>query len=170
MTSPIQIDPDLVLREATNEDSTNVKELVISVLEEYGLQHDLSNTDADLFNIFNSYQKEGGYFCVIEKQGKILGSGGIFYLTASKCELRKMYLVPAIRGKGLGKFLLEHLLFKAKLLGFTYVSLETASVLKEAISLYKRYGFTEVTAKHLSCRCDQAYELSLSSISESPAS
>jgi hypothetical protein len=39
--------------------------------------------------------------------------------------------------------------------------LETASALKEAIALYKSYGFAEYTPDHLSSRCDQAYMLEL---------
>ncbi|OHB80176.1 MAG: hypothetical protein A2Z25_02330 [Planctomycetes bacterium RBG_16_55_9] len=77
------------------------------------------------------------------------------------CELRKMYLHKAYRGKGLGRCLLEDALTRAKQLGFKTMVLETASVLKEAISLYKSYGFVEYTPDHLSSRCDQAYSLTL---------
>jgi putative acetyltransferase len=72
-----------------------------------------------------------------------------------------MYLRRSYRGKGWGKFLLEHALAEASQLGFTRMVLETASVLKEAINLYKSYGFTEYQPQHLSSRCDQAYMLEL---------
>ena len=159
------LEPGFVFREASNEDSAGISELVFNVLKEYGLKPDPNDTDADLLQIFDSYQKQGGFFCLIEKQGRILGCAGIYNLSASKCELRKMYLHPSIRGKGIGKFLLEQMLSKAKELRFSKMTLETASVLKEAISLYKRYGFVKVTTDHLSCRCDQAYELNLNTIS-----
>ena len=161
----MELEPGYIFREAGNEDSPGIRDLVFNVLEEYGLKPDPNETDADIFQVYDSYQKQGGYFCLIEKGGETLGSVGIFYLSASKCELRKMYLHPSIRGKGMGKFLLEHMILKAKELGFSKITLETASVLKEAISLYKRYGFVKVTTDHLSCRCDQAYELNLNTIS-----
>jgi putative acetyltransferase len=72
-----------------------------------------------------------------------------------------MYLHKVHRGKGLGKFLLEDALSKARQLGFEKMILETASVLKEAIALYKSYGFKEFMPDHLSSRCDQAYRLEL---------
>jgi putative acetyltransferase len=72
-----------------------------------------------------------------------------------------MYLRRAYRGKGLGKFLLEDALARAKKMGFERMVLETASVLTEAIGLYTSYGFVEYHADHLSRRCDQAYELKL---------
>ena len=72
-----------------------------------------------------------------------------------------MYLHRDHRAKGLGKRLLEHALAEARRLGFQTITLETASVLKEAIRLYERYGFQPCTPAHLSCRCDQAYSLKL---------
>jgi len=41
------------------------------------------------------------------------------------------------------------------------VTLETASVLTEAIGLYRSYGFVEYQPDHLSSRCDQAFVLQL---------
>ena len=95
------------------------------------------------------------------EDGEIIGAYGLCPIDEQTCELRKMYLHKAYRGKGLGKFLLEDALSKAGELGFGKVTLETASVLKEAISLYKSYGFVEYNPQHLSSRCDQAYRLEL---------
>jgi putative acetyltransferase len=61
------------------------------------------------------------------------------------------------RGKGLGRTLLEDALRQAEKLGFSVVTLETASVLREAIALYRKYGFEPYASSHLSARCDQAY-------------
>ncbi len=72
-----------------------------------------------------------------------------------------MYSLPDQRGKGLGKKLLDFIFTKAKELNFERMVLETASPLKEAISLYQKYGFTEYKPEHLSDRCDQAFETSL---------
>jgi len=155
------------LREAGNEDSEEIKNLVFRVLREYGLEPDPDSTDSDLIQIHDSYQKRGGYFVVLEKGLKILGCAGIYFLNASECELRKMYLDPSIRGKGMGRFLLEQMLSKAINLGFSKMRLETASKLKEAISLYNRYGFKQVSSEHISCRCDQVYVLDLKENSQS---
>jgi putative acetyltransferase len=72
-----------------------------------------------------------------------------------------MYLRRDYRAKGLGRQLLEHALAEARRLGFGTITLETASVLKEAIRLYECYGFKPYVPTHLSCRCDQAYTLEL---------
>jgi putative acetyltransferase len=150
------------LRPANNKDCEKIANLVYDVLKEYNLKPDPEATDADLKDIEHSYFERGGTFYVLEeKDGSIIGAYGLYRLEKQTCELRKMYLHSAYRGKGLGKFLLDSALSKASHLGFNRIILETASVLKEAISLYKSYGFIEYEPEHLSSRCDQAYILEL---------
>ena len=150
------------LRPASNKDGRKITELVYGVLREYGLEPDGACTDADLKDIERSYFERGGAFYVLEEQGgPIIGAYGLYPVDERTCELRKMYLRSSYRGKGLGKLLLEDALAEARRMGFERVTLETASVLKEAIALYKSYGFVEYEPEHLSSRCDQAYVLEL---------
>lgn len=149
------------IRNANNNDSEAVKSLVFAVLKEYGLEPDSNATDKELEDIEQSYFRNGGYFGVVEESGVVVATVGIYRESATTCELRKMYSAPSIRGRGLGKKLLEFSLSKAKDLGFSRIVLETASPLKEAIALYVKYGFVEYKPNHISLRCDQAYELYL---------
>jgi putative acetyltransferase len=150
------------LRPATNADCRPVMNLVYAVLGEYQLQPDPACTDADLKDIEQSYLQRGGVFYVLEDQdGSVIGSYGLYPLQPGTCELRKMYLHRDYRGRGLGRRLLEDALTNARRLGFARMTLETASVLKEAIRLYESYGFTPYQPDHLSARCDQAYMLTL---------
>ena len=158
----MQEDPWPRLRPANNRDCEKVTELVCSVLKEYNLKPDPACTDDDIKDIEHSYFERGGAFYVLEeKDGSIIGAYGLYPVDKATCELRKMYLYSSYRSKGLGKLLLEDALSKARQMGFKRMNLETASVLKEAISLYKSYGFVEYSAEHLSSRCDQAFILEL---------
>ena len=155
-------EPTPRLRRASNKDREEVTRLVYGVLREYGLEPDLGATDADLADIERSYFARGGTFLVLEDQdGSIIGAYGLYPIENQTCELRKMYLHRSHRGKGLGKSLLDCALAEARKLGFKRITLETASVLKEAIALYESYGFAEYEPDHLSTRCDQAYILEL---------
>ena len=150
------------LRLANNKDCDNIADLVYGILREYNLKPDPACTDADIKDIESSYFGRSGTFFVLETEdGSIIGAYGLYPVEEHTCELRKMYLHKAHRGKGLGKFLLEDALSKARQLGFERMVLETASVLKEAIVLYKSYGFVEYNPQHMSSRCDQAYLLEL---------
>ena len=150
------------LRPANNNDCDDIAGLVYGILGEYDLKPDPACTDADIKDIEYSYFGRGGTFFVLETEdGSIIGAYGLYLVDKQTCELRKMYLHKAHRGKGLGKLLLEDALSKARQLGFERMILETASVLKEAIVLYKSYGFIEYNPQHMSSRCDQAYLLEL---------
>ncbi|UCG46376.1 MAG: GNAT family N-acetyltransferase [Phycisphaerales bacterium] len=150
------------LRPANNKDRRAIKKLVYEVLEEYGLMPDPDATDADINDIDSAYFKRGGVFYVLEESdGAAIGCYGLYPLGHQACELRKMYLVRAHRGKGLGRFMLEEALARARRMEFTTVVLETASVLKEAIDLYESYGFRQYEPEHISSRCDRAYRLEL---------
>jgi len=155
--------PDLRLRCAENGDGSAIEGLVFAVLEEYGLTPDPEGIDADLRDIESSYRRRGGAFQVLEEpSGRILGCVGLLPIDRATCELRKMYLAREARGRGLGRRLLESALAQAKDLGFQRVTLETASVLVQAIALYKANGFVRYAPEHMSKRCNEAYFLDLS--------
>ena len=156
--------PDLALRPATNADCRAVTDLIVGILAVYGLSPDHSTTDVDLTDLEGFYHKMGGCFDVLVEQGsgRIIGTVGLHPMDARSTELRKMYLDTAFRGRGLGRFLLDHALAEARRRKFQRVVLETATVLKEALQLYRSAGFQPCEAMHPAAkRCDMTMELFL---------
>jgi len=152
----------LTIRPASNNDLEAIVKLVFGVLREFGLQPDPSATDADLQDIEANYLQRGGLFEVIEdRDGKLVGSVGVFPIDENICELRKMYFVPEIRGLGLGGYILQRAVNQAKKLGYRRMVLETSSKLAAANRLYLRFGFQPFAADHLTPRADQSYGLDL---------
>ncbi len=139
-----------------------MKSLVFSVLCEYGLAPDPDGTDADLRDLEGHYTARGGAFDVlVDAAGGIVGCVGLQRIDPVTCELRKMYLAKAVRGRGLGRRLLDHALARARVLGFRRVVLETNTVLVEAIALYRSQGFVPYRAERVSARCNETYALDL---------
>ena len=152
---------NISIRSATNADCERVQNLVFGALREYGLQPDLCRTDTDIADIEAAYINRGGVVELLEDEnGNLLGTVGLYPITDEKSELRKMYLAKDFRGKDYGKNTLHRMIEKAKSLGYRQLYLETAGVLKEAVGLYKSFGFCETEEKHTP-RCDQAYYLDL---------
>ncbi len=150
------------IRAAEPADAAAVRALVFGTLAEYGLTADPAGTDADLTDLMGHYAELGGAFEVLTgPDGGVVGSVGLAPYGNGRCELRKMYLAPAARGRGMGRRLLTHALVRAAGLGFRRVELETAGVLREAVGLYTAAGFREFVSEHLSPRCDRAYYLDL---------
>ena len=166
MTSADATCPEILarhtIRHANNNDCEGVLALVSSVLAEYGLQSDPKKTDADLQDIEANYQRRGGVFEVIEdREQQLVGSMGLYPLDQTACELRKMYLIPKLRGSGVGKYLLRRAIKLARELGFKRMDLETSSKLEAANHLYAQIGFQPTVLLHPSARADQAYTLDL---------
>jgi len=152
---------EIVIRPASNADCERVQTLVFGVLREYGLAPDLSGTDRDIADIEAHYIRRGGVFEIIEDEnGELLGTVGLYPMTKETVELRKMYFSKKLRGKGFGKKTLQRMIETAREMGFKKIYLETATVLKEAVALYEKFGFEPSDEKHTP-RCDAAYFLDL---------
>ena len=152
------------LREAMADDAGAIRAVVAAVMSEYGLSSDLDGNDGDLRDFIAVYNERGGSFRVVTSiEGDIVGCGGLYPIDEQQAEIRRMYLLPQARGLGIGRKLLEDLISLAKERHFERVVLETASVLKEAIALYRNRGFVPVVHAGGALRqCDQAYALQLS--------
>jgi putative acetyltransferase len=96
-------------------------------------------------HLFEEFKVDRSIYFVAEFDGKIAGGSGVYptaNLPAGTCELVKLYLSPAARGKGIGKLLLEKCIDAARELGYSKMYLETMPELKIAIPMYERSGFT----------------------------
>jgi len=151
----------LSIRSATNEDGDEVRALVFGVLREFGLEPETEGIDSDLDDIEANYIDRGGTFEVlVDDQGAVLGTVGLFPLGAGEVELRKMYFQASLRGQGIGRKLLSRTVGHAKELGYRRIVLETASVLEAAIALYSSFGFKVMEGGHAE-RCDLFFYLDL---------
>lgn len=88
--------------------------------------------------------REGVAFFVIRDDDVPAGCGGIQLFGAEYGELKRMYVRPSHRGRGLGKRMVEHLTQYAIEHGVALLRLETGIHQREAISLYERVGFTHI--------------------------
>lgn len=153
---------EFTIRPANNGDGEAIRALVFSILREFGFSPDATGTDADLDDLEAFYNRAGGAFDVLtDSAGRIVGTVGLFPLKGGVCELRKMYLAPECRGRGMGRRLLHHAVTRARELGFTRIELETATVLETARRMYESFGFRPFTPCLMPSRCDRAYYLDL---------
>ena len=96
-------------------------------------------------HLYELFQQEKGIYHVATIKDQILGGGGIVHTTGlavDTCELVKLYLAPAARGKGIGKALMQQCLDEAKNAGYKKVYLETMPELISAIPMYEQFGFS----------------------------
>lgn len=149
---------DFIIRNWQEKDRTLASQVISSVLSEYGLPWQPEAADKDVLNIQEYYLKTGGEFWVIEQEYQIVGTAAYYPINRGEkaVEIRKMYLLPKVRGLGLGKFLLQQLETVIALRGFEQIWIETASILTEAVKLYESNGYLPTTGVETS-RCDLVY-------------
>lgn len=135
----------VLIRPVQPTDNPFLSAIIKNTLAEFGANHPGTvyydpTTDA----LFELFQTKGATYFVAELNGEIVGGGGIYPtdgLPEDTCELVKMYLLPAARGTGLGRTIIEKCLAMAKENGYQQVYLETMPELKQALNVYSKFGF-----------------------------
>ena len=69
---------------------------------------------------------------------------GIKYFDPGICELKRMYVRPAFRNRGLGRQLCELMFQEAQQRGYEKMYLDTMPGLASAVRMYRGFGFYEI--------------------------
>lgn len=85
-----------------------------------------------------------GVFLVVRDEGRAVGCGGVCRFDETRAELKRMYVVPEARGRGLGRLLLVALEDEARRLGYDGIVLETGDRQPEALGLYESAGYERI--------------------------
>ena len=82
-------------------------------------------------------------FWIIEVMGETLGCIALQELDPAHGEIKSMHVLESVRGTGLARQLVQHVLVEAKQRGYLRLSLETGSMeaFKPARTLYASFGF-----------------------------
>ncbi len=85
-----------------------------------------------------------GAFVIAYLDDVAVGCGAVRRLDEMTAELKRMYVDPTVRGRGIGRRLVEALEREAQQLGVTRVVLETGARLAPAIRLYQGTGYARI--------------------------
>lgn len=131
-------------------DDAAVAVIIRDVMASFGATGpEYSSSDPEVGAMSAAYDGARLAYFVLDEDGRVLGCGGIAPLAGAEpdvCELRKMYLLPEARGRGLGERMLHHCLEAARVRGYRRCYLETLSGMDAAQKLYLKTGFTRLAA------------------------
>lgn len=151
---------DYTIRPITQADNAAVAAIIRTVMPEFGANGPgFAIHDAEVDTMAQAYAIPRAAYFVVERDGVVLGGGGVAALAggdADTCELRKMYFLPALRGRGAGRALIERCLAAARDHGYRRCYLETLSGMDAAQALYLKCGFRRIPGPmggtgHFSC-------------------
>lgn len=129
---------------AQNQDSADVKSFIVEMLRRDS-QELWSSEDLEEIETFYA-SNEGRFLVIRDAHGGVVGTGAYLKIDDRRVELRRLYLHPHLRGKGVAKLLILELIAEARAQGFINMRLTTAAACTEAIKLYQKLGF-RITAE-----------------------
>ncbi len=117
---------------------------LIGELDDHLMGHPYPPQSRHAFSV-EKLLREQVVFFVTHYEGELAGCGGIKIFDADYGEVKRMYVRPAFRGKGLGKAMLGRLANYARAKELAILRLETGIYEVEAIGLYEGWGFERRT-------------------------
>jgi GNAT superfamily N-acetyltransferase len=90
------------------------------------------------------FEPPDGVFLVVRDEGRAIACGGICRFDEARAELKRMYVVPEARGRGLGRRVLVELEAAARKFGYRGIVLETGDRQAESLGLYRSAGYKRI--------------------------
>ena len=122
----------------------------LTLFQEYlayvGLDLAFQEVEKELQLLDQQYGRPTGVLLLVKIEDKFQGCVGVRDKGEGICELKRMYLKPACRGKKVGKVLLNRAISLAQELGYTKMRLDTLGSMIPANKLYQGAGFYEIPA------------------------
>ena len=122
--------------------------IVRELFREYaaGLSIDLcfQNFEEELATLPGSYAPPHGRLLVAKVGQQTAGCIALRPMEANVAEVKRLYVRPDFRRRGLGKALVARVLDEARRIGYRSARLDTLREMQNAIALYSAFGFEEV--------------------------
>jgi putative acetyltransferase len=123
------------------------RELFLEYAQSLGFSLCFQNFDQELAGLPGEYAPPEGRLLLAEYEGQPAGCVALHGLESGICEMKRLYLRPQFRGKGLGRVLAERIIAEARQIGYRRMRLDTVQpVMKDAVAMYRKLGFKEIAA------------------------
>ena len=100
--------------------------------------------DAELDHPLEKYGPPGGRLYIALWEGEAAGCIALRRIDAQRCEMKRLYVRPDYREKGICKKLVDCILADAREIGYRQMLLDTLPFLERAIHMYRKLGFREI--------------------------
>lgn len=138
----------LTIRTISKEDSPILKDIILSASQEFGaIGPGFGSYDKEMSDLFHYYSDRiDRIYLSAFWNDSLVGGCGIAPLfgDVKTCELKKLFLLPVARGRGIGEALVSRCLQFAQSTKYEKCYLETLASMTSAVALYRKMGFRTV--------------------------
>lgn len=135
-----------IITEYSTTSQDKLDSFFLEAFQSCGFTYEPEEKHSNLRNIDEFFVKTGGGFWVLMQDNNVVGAAGLFIYNKEQRigELKCMYLLPSMQGKGYGQLMMKRVIEEAKHRGLHYLRLDVKRNASKAIILYQRNGFYEI--------------------------
>ena len=105
---------------------------------------EIQKYDNEIENLEDKYGMPWGRLYIAFYEIQVAGCIALRKLNDTQCEMKRLYVKPEFRNKGIAKMLVEKVISDSKEIGYSSMLLDTLPFLQTAIKMYKKIGFYEI--------------------------
>jgi GNAT superfamily N-acetyltransferase len=129
-------------------DSSQQLITVRSLLEEYwaslGFDHETFGFGEEIDSLPGAYVRPEGRLAIAVLSDQNVGCIALRRLDHDSCEMKRLFVRPSARGRGIALALLTWVVSEARSQGYSTMLADTLPSMKKALQLYERFGFKRV--------------------------
>ena len=140
------VNPRLSLQQAESPAQiAQARELFLEYADSLGFSLCFQSFDQELAGLPGDYAPPDGRLLLAEYRGQPAGCVALHKLDSEICEMKRLYLRPQLRGRGVGRALAEAVIAEARAIGYRKMRLDTVEpAMPNAVAMYRRLGFVEI--------------------------
>jgi len=129
----------------TVEEIARIRELFLEYAQSLGFSLCFQSFDKELAGLPGDYAPPDGRLLLGTYDGAPAGCVALHKLETAICEMKRLYVRPEFRGKGLGKVLAERIIADARQIGYRQLRLDTVEpIMRTAVAMYMQLGFRKI--------------------------